>query len=123
MIRLGVSLLICGMSCAVFVPHSFADDVGIASYYSYECASMPMANGNDFDPEKRTCASWFYDLGTVLAVKCLDTGRTTEVTVTDRGPHERLVRKGRIIDLSKRAFEDLCNLDKGLTKVIVSQVN
>ena len=53
-------------------------EIGEASYYSYECAELPMANGKPFDPEKRTCASWFYDFGTVLSVKSLDTGRTTK---------------------------------------------
>jgi len=93
---------------------------GYASYYSYECAKKPMANGKAFDPEKRTCASWFYKFGTMLVVKSLDTGRTTEVVVTDRGPNKRLVREGRIIDLSKRAFEDICALKKGLTRVRVT---
>lgn len=92
-------------------------ETGVASYYSYECAKQPMANGKEFDPEQRTCASWFYDFGTRLIVKSLDTGKKTEVIVTDRGPAIRLVKKGRIIDLSKRAFEDICELDTGLTKV------
>ena len=100
------------------LPMSF--ESGTASYYSYECAKLPMANGRPFNPEKRTCASWFYDFGTVLAVRSLDTGRVTHVVVTDRGPNKRLVKRGRIIDLSKRAFEDICDLDKGLTRVIVS---
>jgi rare lipoprotein A len=89
----------------------------LASYYSYECADSPMANGKLFDPEKRTCASWFYKFGTVLEVTSLDTGKKTEVVVTDRGPNKRLVRQGRIIDLSKRAFEDICDLSQGLTAV------
>ncbi|MDD3906099.1 MAG: septal ring lytic transglycosylase RlpA family protein [Candidatus Omnitrophica bacterium] len=92
---------------------------GVASYYSYECARLPMANGKPFDPENRTCASWFYDFGTVLIVKSLDTGLSTEVVVTDRGPNKRLVREGRIIDLSKRAFQDICRLEKGLTRVAI----
>ena len=96
-------------------------EMGVASYYSYECADKPMANGRIFNPEKRTCASWFYDFGTVLVVKSLDTGLTTEVTVTDRGPNKRLVKQGRIIDLSKRAFQDICRLEKGLTRVVIQK--
>lgn len=94
--------------------------VGVASYYSYECADLPMANGKPFDPEKRTCASWFYKFGTILTVKSIDTGRSTEVVVTDRGPNKRLVKEGRIIDLSKRAFQDICRLEQGLTRVAVT---
>ena len=97
-------------------------ETGIASYYSYECAKSPMANGKPFDPEKRTCASWFYDFGTTLSVLSLDTGRSTRVVVTDRGPNKRLVKKGRVIDLSKRAFEAICDLEKGLTRVEITVI-
>jgi len=99
-----------------------ADSVmaGYASYYSYECAEKPMANGRIFDPEKRTCASWFHRFGTVLEVRNVETGMTTETVVTDRGPNMRLVRDGRIIDLSKRTFEDIAPLEKGLVKVTVT---
>ncbi len=99
------------------LPSSF--EVGHASYYSYECANLPMANGQPFDPQKRTCASWFYDFGTVLYVQSLDTGRITKVVVTDRGPNKRLVKKGRVIDLSMKAFADICDIKKGLTRVVI----
>lgn len=98
-------------------------EIGIASYYSYECAKLPMANGKPFDPEKRTCASWFYDFGTLLRVESLETGRVTMVVVTDRGPNKRLVNKGRVIDLSRRAFEDICDTKKGLTRVAISVIS
>lgn len=110
-----------GLTADVVTPIALAKPytIGVASYYSYECADLPMANGRPFDPEKRTCASWFYKFGTVLAVKSLDTGLSTEVVVTDRGPNKRLVKEGRIIDLSKRAFQDICALEQGLTRVVV----
>ncbi|MCX5678991.1 MAG: septal ring lytic transglycosylase RlpA family protein [Candidatus Omnitrophica bacterium] len=118
-IKLSISIL---LIVAVASSLGFAEifETGIASYYSYECAKSPMANGKPFDPEKRTCASWFYDFGTVLSVQSLDTGRSTYVVVTDRGPNKRLVKKGRVIDLSKRAFEDICDLKKGFTRVIIT---
>jgi rare lipoprotein A len=94
-------------------------ETGIASFYSYECAGLPMANGKIFDPERNTCASWFYDFGTRLVVTSLDTGRSTEVVVTDRGPNKRLVHEGRIIDLSRKSFEEICDPEKGLTRVTV----
>jgi hypothetical protein len=114
-----VLCLTIGMISTIDVIPLFADQAGMASYYSYECAKLPMANGRPFDPEKRTCASWFYDFGTVLEVKSLDTGKVTEVVVTDRGPNKRLVKQGRVIDLSKRAFQDICRLEKGLTSVVI----
>ena len=39
------------------------------------------------------------------------------VRVNDRGPHRRLVRQGRIIDLSKQAFLNIASLDKGLIDI------
>ena len=107
------------ISAVISVSLLSADETVYESYYSYECADNPMANGKFFDPEKMTCASWFYDFGTILVIKSLDTGLTTEAVVTDRGPNKRFVREGRIIDLSKRAFQDICKLEKGLTKVII----
>ena len=104
----------------ITAPAYSQQQTGIASYYSYECANQPMANGNIFDPDKRTCASWFYELGTVLVVKSLETGQATKVVVTDRGPNKRLIGKGRVIDLSKRAFQDICPLKKGLTEVVIA---
>ncbi|MFA5146577.1 MAG: septal ring lytic transglycosylase RlpA family protein [Candidatus Omnitrophota bacterium] len=105
------------ISATTVIKSPHVRQAGYASYYSYECAHQPMANGKAFDPEKRTCASWFYDFGTVLLVRSLDTGLTTEVVVTDRGPNKRFVRKGRIIDLSMRAFKDICDTERGLTRV------
>lgn len=112
-----VSVIITGLIFTTLLNISEAEVTGVASYYSYECAKNPMANGQPFDPEKRTAASWFYDFGTVLVVTSLDTGLSTEVVVTDRGPNRRFVKQGRIIDLSKRAFEDICDLRQGLTAV------
>ena len=111
-----------GLSAESIIPiHAAMPYVmGVASYYSYECADLPMANGQPFDPEERTCASWFYKFGTILIVKSLDTGRSTEVVVTDRGPNKRLVKQGRIIDLSKRSFEDISGLEKGLVRVKIT---
>lgn len=116
---LTVTLVLTTSSASVNENYLNPPQTGIASFYSYECADQPMANGKIFDPEKRTCASWFYEFGTVLTIRSLDTGRCTEAVVTDRGPNRRLVRKGRIIDLSRRAFQDICDLDKGLTRIEV----
>lgn len=84
---------------------------GVASWYGAECAGRLMANGKKFDPDKLTCASWFFPLGTKLVVR-YDLGPTVGsacvfVEVTDRGPARRLVARGRIIDLSRAAFDCL----------------
>lgn len=73
---------------------------GEASWYGYECAHKPMANGKRFNPRALTAASYLFALGTKLRVTNLKNGKTVDVVVTDRGPNKRL---GRAIDLSQRA--------------------
>jgi rare lipoprotein A len=87
---------------------------GTASWYGDEVRGLAMANGEPFNPDLFTCASWSYPLGTVLRV-CYQ-GKCVDVTVTDRGPAKRL---GREIDLSRAAFEKLAPLRLGLIVVSV----
>jgi rare lipoprotein A len=101
--------------------------VGHASWYGEDHRGRLMANGQRFDPDKLTAASWFYPLGTRVLVtvkadpKVLNPqpARSVLVTITDRGPHNRLVQGGRIIDLSRAVFRNLADLDLGLIEVIV----
>ena len=98
-----------------------ADKVGMASWYGneeYPPGSL-MANGEEFNDEHFTCASWDYPFGTVLGIYYGGTTRIVYVRVTDRGPAKRLYEKGRIIDLSKKAFETLAPLDYGVIPVAI----
>ncbi len=98
-----------------------APTTGLASWYGEDHRGKLMANGKRFDPDKLTAASWFYPLGTKLNVTVRSAGsaRSVLVTVTDRGPHRRLVRTGRIIDLAAAAFKRLANPELGLVSVTV----
>lgn len=92
-----------------------------ASWYGDECAGSLMANCQPFDPNKYTCASWDYPLGTMLRVSTtLRDGHilSVAVVVSDRGPHRRLL-KTRQLDLSRAAFRALAPLRQGLVNVIV----
>jgi len=89
-----------------------------------------MANGERFNPDKLTAASWFYPLGTKVQVTVEAQDRTgapvtrsVMVTITDRGPALDLVRAGRIIDLGAAAFKKLAHPDVGLIQVRVNQVS
>ena len=101
--------------------------VGHASWYGEDHRGRLMANGQRFDPDKLTAASWFYPLGTRVLVTLKrdpnvlnpQPARSILVTITDRGPHNRLVRGGRIIDLSHAVFRHLADPDLGLIEVIV----
>jgi rare lipoprotein A len=103
-------------------PAPTSTTVGLASWYGEEHRGKPMANGDPFDPDKLTAASWFYPLGTRVRVSVDDSSspaRSVLVTITDRGPSRRLVRAGRIIDLSRAAFARLAPPESGLVSVIV----
>jgi len=89
----------------------------LASWYGEEHRGLRMANGQPFDPDKLTAASWFYDLGTKVVVT--HENRSVIVEITDRGPAKFLLKEGRKIDLSRAAFAKLADLDLGLIDVTI----
>lgn len=95
---------------------------GKASWYSEECAENPTANGEKFDPEGMTAASWTWPFGTMLRVTSLETRKSVNVRINDRGPARRIWRRGVIIDLSRRAAEELEMIRAGRHPVVVTPV-
>ncbi len=94
---------------------------GVASWYGEEHRGKLMANGQRFDPDRLTAASWHYPLGAKLRVTAAGSTNSVEVVVTDRGPGRPLLRQGRILDLSRAAFQRLANRDRGLIDVTVQK--
>src|ERR1035437_6617836 len=88
-----------------------------ASWYGEAHRGLPMANGQPFDPNRLTAASWVFPLGTKVMVT--HEGQSVIVEITDRGPATRLFRRGRKIDLSRAAFTTLADPDLGLIDVTV----
>lgn len=88
-----------------------------ASWYGEKQRGLPMANGRQFNPDKLTAASWYFDFGTMVVVT--HANRCVVVEITDRGPAKRLVHEGRKIDLSRAAFTKLADPDFGLIDVTV----
>ena len=89
-----------------------------ASWYGNELRGHKMANGNPFNPDALTCASWNYPLGTKL--KVTHNGKYVIVLVTDRGPAKRLHRD---LDLSAAAFKQLDNPKLGLIDINIEKVD
>ena len=128
-----LSLLFCFILGGLCVSWAGSGDckIGTASWYSVESCKKEgtwqkyggkMACGEVFDDEDFVCATWDYPFHTVLLITCLDTGKSVRVVAKDRGPSKRLYRRGRIIDLSKRAFAEIADLDKGIIRVKVEKV-
>ncbi len=92
---------------------------GVASWYSKESPGIrpTTANMEIFDDTALTCAMWDAPFNQRIRVTNLENGQSVVVRVNDRGPHKRLVRQGRIIDLSKRAFQEIAGLKQGLVRV------
>jgi rare lipoprotein A len=126
------TLLLC---CCAFVLNAFQSahaeitsvpQKGFASWYGEAHRGKLMANGQKFDPDKLTAASWFYPLGTKVRVTIKEPNfesRSVLVTITDRGPARRLVDQGRVIDLGRAAFKKLAQPDLGLVQVVVQPVS
>jgi rare lipoprotein A len=86
---------------------------GLASWYGLEERGRPTASGEIMDPESMTAAHRTYPFGTVVQVEDIDTGRSVEVSINDRGPFIR----GRIIDLSHGAARELGIVGRGVARV------
>lgn len=88
---------------------------GEASFYSDRLHGKRTASGARFRQDRDTAASRVLPLGARASVTNEETGRTVEVTVTDRGPHVRR----RIIDLSRQAAEAIGLHADGVARVRV----
>ena len=102
-------------------PSPKAAQVGKASWYSRHSPGInrKTANNEVFDDTALTCAMWNVPFNQKLKVTNIENGKSIIVRVNDRGPHKRLVRHGRVVDLTQKAFSMLAPKKKGLIKVKV----
>lgn len=88
---------------------------GLASWYSDSLHGRTTASGEPYDKNAMTAAHRALAFGTKVKVTRRDTGRSVVVRINDRGPFV----EGRIIDLSRRAAEDLDMIRAGVIEVRV----
>jgi rare lipoprotein A len=91
---------------------------GKASYYSDKLAGRPTAHGEAYDPRAFTAAHRTLPFGTMVYVARPD-GRHVTVRINDRGPFKR----GRVIDLSRRAAEQIGLVKEGVGEVSLRVVS
>jgi rare lipoprotein A len=91
---------------------------GVASYYADSLSGRPTASGEPYDPKALTAAHRTLPFGTLVEVS-RDDGRSVVVRVNDRGPFGK---KKRLIDLSRRAAEELGMVKAGVVNVTVRVV-
>lgn len=99
-------------------PDPAYDMLGYASWYGSESGNR-VANGEKFRPKAVTAAHTTLPLPSYVEVTALETGRTILVRVNDRGPFAR----GRILDLSRGAAEQLGVRRQGIAAVRVRVVD
>jgi len=93
-------------------------ETGKASYYADKHLYKKTANGERYDHKLQTAAHRKIPFGTRIKVTNLDNGKSTVVTVNDRGPYV----EGRIVDLSKSAFSSIGDTAVGLLDVEIEVV-
>ena len=102
--------------CAASHPPAPADlrtETGVASFYGDEFKGRRMASGERYDPTDLIAAHRTLPFGTRVRVTNLANGHDVVVTVQDRGPFV----KGRVVDVSREAAEQLDFVRQGTTRV------
>lgn len=86
---------------------------GKASFYGEEFAGSRTASGERFDPNALTAAHPSLPMGSKVRVTNLRNGRSVVVRINDRGPFHG----DRVIDVSRRAAQELGFHRRGVTQV------
>jgi rare lipoprotein A len=87
--------------------------VGIASWYEPQMQGGTTASGERFDMRAMTAAHRSLPFGTIVRVTDLGTRQVVKVRINDRGP----LVPGRVLDLSKRAANELGMDGSGTARV------
>lgn len=84
---------------------------GMASWYGKECSRT--ASGEHYDPSGMTAAHRTLPFGTRVKITNLSTHCIAIVRINDRGPF----KKGRVLDVSKAAAQQLKMIGSGTALV------
>ncbi|GGC91040.1 septal ring lytic transglycosylase RlpA family protein [Halopseudomonas salina] len=93
-------------------------ETGQASYYADRYLARPTASGELYQAGENTAAHRTLPFGSMVRVTNLKNGKSVVVRINDRGPFVR----GRIIDLSRAAFESIGRASEGLLRVEIEVI-
>ncbi|MEB0044239.1 MULTISPECIES: septal ring lytic transglycosylase RlpA family protein [unclassified Pseudomonas] len=113
-----LSLLAGCASTDIIDPHGY-DQTGTASYYGAKHQGKRTASGEPFNQNALTAAHRQLPFGTRVKVTNLNNNKSCVVRINDRGPHTR----GRLIDLSRQAAQQLGMLGSGTAQVRVQALD
>src|SRR5260370_9415643 len=94
-------------------------ETGITSWYGPGVHGKSTANGETYDQSDHTAAHRTLQMPSVVRVTNVDNGRSTVVRVNDRGPYAR----GRVLDMSRAAAEELDMTHTGTARVRIEQLS
>lgn len=112
--------LVLGSGCArvATAPTPGRPQTGVASWYGPGFHGKATSSGAIYDQHGLTAAHPSLPLGTRVRVTNLDTQRSVDVLVNDRGPFA----KGRVIDLSYAAAREVGMIGPGTARVRIDVV-
>ncbi len=93
-------------------------ETGKASFYANKYQGRQTASGDRFNQRAKTAAHRKLPFGSWVNVTNVNNGKSVKVRINDRGPFI----KGRIIDLSKSAFNAIANTRLGIVDVVVEVI-
>ena len=111
--------LLAGLLCCLLTVAVQAQEYGKASYYSDKFQGSLTYSGEPYDRDKLTAAHKSLAIGTRVKVTNVDNGRSVVVRINDRLPDI----KGRVIDLSYAAAEDIDMIRAGVVPVKIEKLS
>lgn len=109
-----IMILFCTLFTSVSLRAQQAE-FGLASFYDDSFQGSKTAYGVKYDKNDLTTAHKIHPFGTLLRITRLDNKKSVVVKVIDKGPY----MKGRVVDLSKRAAQQLGIIEDGSAEVKV----
>lgn len=100
---------------------SFGQNIqeGKASYYANKFEGRLTASGEKYHKNMMTAAHRTLPFGAKVKVTNVKNNKSVVVKINDRGPHV----KGRIIDLSRKAMENLDGIQAGVIQVKIEVIS
>jgi rare lipoprotein A len=112
--RLGAAAVVVLVGCAHTSPPGPSEaEEGDASYYGPGLYGRHTASGEVLRPGTLTAAHRTLPFGTCVRVTVVESGRSVQVRINDRGPYAA----GRILDVSETAAQALGMVGRGVVRV------
>jgi len=118
-LTLGVGIFMLALTGCTSIPAESPQNVvgtresGKASYYAMKYQFRTTASGETYNHFSSTAAHRTLPFGTKVRVTNIANNKSVVVKINDRGPFI----DGRVIDLSRSAFDKIADLDLGVIKV------